>query len=127
LSGQGQFIVNSIKSYGLGWWNYTNVGAYNAVGYTARVISVIPEHNLVVVMTGTDYSGDFMRNQFRQALLDWIIPATQDNITIDNETSTVGQTTPPPAPPLDMILILGGSGVAVVLIAIGVGWIRKRS
>jgi CubicO group peptidase (beta-lactamase class C family) len=119
LSGQGQFTVNSIKRYGMGWWNYTNVGAYNAVGFTARVISVLPEYNLVVVMTGYDNSGDFMRTQFRQALLDWIIPATQDNIVIPS-----GQTTPPP---IDLIFLLAGTGVIITIVVIGVVMIRKKN
>jgi CubicO group peptidase (beta-lactamase class C family) len=124
MSSQGHFHVNSIKRYGLGWWNYSGVGAYNAVGFTARVISVLPEYNLVVVMTGYDNTGDFMRNQFRQALLEWIIPATQDEITITTQTGTTGTNGTPVS--TEMILLLGGFGAAVVIIA-GFIWTRRNT
>ncbi|MHA2146611.1 MAG: serine hydrolase domain-containing protein, partial [Candidatus Thorarchaeota archaeon] len=121
MSGQGLFYVNSIKRYGLGWWNYTGVGAYNAVGFLAQVISVIPEYNIVVVMTGYDNTGNFMRNQFRQALIDWIIPAAQDDVTPFTSPST--SSTPPP---LDTTLIFVGS-IAVVVAVVVVIWLRKRT
>ncbi|MHA2235037.1 MAG: serine hydrolase domain-containing protein [Candidatus Thorarchaeota archaeon] len=126
MSGQGLFHVNSIKRYGLGWWNYTGVGAYNAVGFTARVISVVPEHSLVVVMTGYDNTGDFMRNQFRQALLDWIIPATQDDVTVPTGPSTSTPSVPNTSLPIDPVLLIGVSGAAV-LIVVGVILIKRRT
>lgn len=117
LSSLGQFYVNNIKRYGYGWWNYTNVGAYNAVDFTARVISVVPENNIVVVINGYDNSGDFMRNQFRQALIDWIIPAAQDNVTLPGGTQI--------PIPIDMILI--ASGLGVVVFVVGVVLLRKKN
>jgi CubicO group peptidase (beta-lactamase class C family) len=116
MSRDGQHYVNLIKRYGYGWWNYTGVGAYNAVGFTAQVISVVPEHDLVVVVTGRDGTGDFMRTQFRQTLLQWIIPAAEDD---------VGPTIPDDAGPDVLPLILGAGGVIAILVAIVL--IRRRT
>ncbi|MFW9849357.1 MAG: hypothetical protein ACFFF4_09455, partial [Candidatus Thorarchaeota archaeon] len=72
--------VNTIKDYGYLWWIYRGMDAYHAVGFWARVISVIPRYDMVAVVTGYDNSGDFLRTQWKYALEEWIIPAAQDEI-----------------------------------------------
>ncbi|MCK5238317.1 MAG: serine hydrolase [Candidatus Thorarchaeota archaeon] len=100
---QSLVSVNTIKDYGYLWWIYRGVGAYNAVGFWARVISVIPEYDLVAVVTGYDNYGDFLRNQWKHALTEWIIPATEDEIV--------------PAAPIDWLTVtVAISGVSVVVL-----------
>ncbi|MHA1576333.1 MAG: serine hydrolase domain-containing protein [Candidatus Thorarchaeota archaeon] len=117
ISSQSHAYVNSIKDYGYLWWIYRGVGAYNAVGFWSHVISVIPEHDLVVVVVGSDSSGDFLRNQFKRALTEWIIPSAIDDVTVGN-TSTNTTTSEPPPGPLDMgtISLIAISGLAAVVI-----------
>ncbi len=81
-SQQSIVSVNTIKDYGYLWWIYRGMDAYHAVGFWARVISVIPEYDMVAVVTGYDNNGDFLRTQWKYALEEWIIPAAQDEIVL---------------------------------------------
>lgn len=118
ISSQSHAQVNSIKDYGYLWWIYRGVGAYNAVGFWSHVISVIPEHDLVVVVVGSDSSGDFLRNQFKHALTEWIIPSAEDNIPVDG-TSTNTTTSGPPSPlDVDTMTLLAISGLAAVVVIV---------
>lgn len=67
--------VNTIKDYGYLWWIYRTTGIYTAVGFTARVVSIIPEYDIVAIVTGYDSTGDFLRNQWLYALREYVIPA----------------------------------------------------
>lgn len=96
--------VNSIKDYGYLWWIYRGVEAYNAVGFWARVISVIPEYDIVAVVTGFDNYGNFLRDQWREALMDYVIPAAQ-------YTGEQSQ-------PLDVVPIVIGVGAVAILLTI---------
>jgi CubicO group peptidase (beta-lactamase class C family) len=101
---QSLVSVNTIKDYGYLWWIYRGMDAYHAVGFWARVISVIPEYDMVAVVTGYDNNGDFLRTQWKHALEEWIIPAAQDNIV--------------PAATIDWlsISIVGTGIIAIVLV-----------
>ncbi|MHA1906041.1 MAG: serine hydrolase domain-containing protein [Candidatus Thorarchaeota archaeon] len=112
-SQQSLVSVNTIKDYGYLWWIYRGVGAYNAVGFWARVISVIPEYDMVAVVTGYDNNGDFLRNQWKYALTEWIIPAAQDVIT--------------PAIPVDWLTISAiiSAIAAVVLVVVVIIRVKK--
>ncbi len=110
-SQQSLATVNSIKDYGYLWWIYRGVGAYNAVGFWARVISVIPEYDIVAVVTGYDSYGNFLRDQWTEAITDYIIPAAQYS----------GEQ----APTFDIFPILIGAGIVCVVLVIAV-FIRRK-
>ncbi len=105
--------VNTIKDYGYLWWIYRTTGIYNAVGFTARAVSIIPEYNIVAVVTGYDSTGDFLRNQWLYALREYVIPAAVEG----------------PATPvsLDLIpLIVGGALSSFIVILVIIQVRRKK-
>ncbi|MFW9917968.1 MAG: serine hydrolase domain-containing protein [Candidatus Thorarchaeota archaeon] len=111
-SSSSHINVNTIKDYGYLWWIYRGAGIYNAVGFTARAVSIIPEYNIVAIVTGYDSTGDFLRNQWLHALREYIIPAAIEGPSIPN--------------PIDLTpLILGGAIASVVIVLVAIQ-MRKR-
>ncbi|MFX1485367.1 MAG: serine hydrolase domain-containing protein, partial [Promethearchaeota archaeon] len=109
---QSLVSVNTIKDYGYLWWIYRGMDAYHAVGFWARVISVIPEYDMVAVVTGYDNNGDFLRNQWKYALEEWIIPAAQDEII--------------PSAPIDWLTLGIGISVVAAVVIVAVLIIRLK-
>ena len=61
--------------YGYHWW-VSDYNTYSAVGYSGQWISVVPEHNLVVVFTNEFTEGDNLQWNTPERLLNtYIIPA----------------------------------------------------
>lgn len=105
--------VNTIKDYGFLWWIYRSIGVYNAVGFTARVVSVIPDYNIVAIVTGYDSTGDFLRNQWLNALREYIIPAAIEGASFPEQMDF-------------SMLIIGGSVASLIIIA-AIVLIKRRT
>ncbi|MFX0078934.1 MAG: hypothetical protein ACFE8O_06785 [Candidatus Hermodarchaeota archaeon] len=93
------------SGYGYQWWVYPHVGAYAARGVLGQHIWVIPNRDLVVVITG-DSDGI----QHHMIVENFIIPSTPS--------------LPPPLNPV-LILFLIGLSIAVGIASIGVFWKRR--
>ena len=129
ISRQAHAYVNGIKDYGYLWWIYHGVGAYNAVGFWSHIISIIPEHDLVVVVVGSDSSGNFLRDQFKHALTEWIIPSVVDyigEIPVDNTTTTSETSTNNGVTPLDTMPLILITGLATAVVVVVVLFIKRR-
>ncbi|MHA1637839.1 MAG: hypothetical protein ACTSUB_07480 [Candidatus Thorarchaeota archaeon] len=67
-----QIEVDEGKSYGYQWWILPDYGAYYALGWGQQIILVIPEYDLVVVMTAKTADAS---TQIEVILTKWILPA----------------------------------------------------
>ena len=65
----------SFCDYGYQWWIYPDLGAFAALGWSGQQIFVIPDHQLVVVLTG--YNLEFVTHCVN-LIRNYIIPA--DNL-----------------------------------------------
>ena len=108
-----QVSVNNIKDYGYLWWIYKGTGIYSAVGFAVRAISVIPEYDIVAIVTGYDSTGDFLRNQWLYALREYLIPAAIEG----PETTTSLDLTP---------FIFGGAISSFVVLLVIIQVRRKK-
>ncbi|MDO8124009.1 MAG: serine hydrolase [Candidatus Hermodarchaeota archaeon] len=92
--------------YGYQWWVYPHVGAYAARGWLGQFIWVVPNHDLVVVITG-----DSNAIQHHMIVENFIIPSTPS--------------LPPPLNPVIMILP-ASLGIVIGAVLISVFWKRRR-
>jgi CubicO group peptidase (beta-lactamase class C family) len=93
------------SGYGYQWWVYPHIGAYLARGWLGQLIWVIPNHDLVVVITGNSNG-----IQYHMLVENFIIPSTP--------------IVPAPLNPA-LILLLAGLTIAIGAVLIGVFWKRR--
>lgn len=70
--------VDDESDYGYLWWlvKWGGVPAYSMQGNGGNKVAVLPERDLVVVITSTNYSTRGMHEQTTKLLTDYILPAT---------------------------------------------------
>jgi CubicO group peptidase (beta-lactamase class C family) len=98
-STSAQFVLDSSVSYGYQWWNMPSIEVNNqtisiihaARGYLQQAIFVIPEKNMVVVMTAN--IADRSRDWTYDILSDFIIPAITKDVEPDS-SSVISSTEP---------------------------------
>ncbi len=112
-SSASHVTVNSIKDYGYLWWLYHGTGIYNAVGFTARAVSIIPEYDMVALVSGYDSTGDFLRNQWLHALQEYIIPAAIEGPSTANDS-------------VDILPLVIGAGIVAVLVVIAITILKRK-
>lgn len=101
------FIPDSPNSDGYGylWWTYPLLGAYCARGYLGQYIWIIPNYDLVVVITGNNN-------------------AIEDHWIVENHI--IPATTPVPATNPVIVLAPIGVGISIVVILSIVYWKHRQ-
>jgi CubicO group peptidase (beta-lactamase class C family) len=85
--------VSSETTYGLHWWISPNMNTYSARGIGAQSIVVMPEHDLVVVSTGNQYStlpnctsnDCYSLPSLDYVVSNYIIPSIEDYTPLEEE------------------------------------------
>jgi CubicO group peptidase (beta-lactamase class C family) len=108
-STETRVMRSSYAGYGYQWWTYPDLGAYYGTGLYGQRITVVPEHNLVVVFTG-GFVGQ--ASPYYDFLANYIIPAAEDGVSVGLEDSL-------------MVPII--AGMLVVPIIMVVLFVRRRN
>jgi len=98
-----QVHVDETLDYSYQWWVLSELGAYYALGWGYQSITVVPEYNLVVVVTAATIDPSV---QVEYILRKWIFPSLGLNSTITSSFSIS-----------PLFVLIGGSPFIVMAIA----------
>ncbi|MFW9890345.1 MAG: serine hydrolase domain-containing protein [Candidatus Thorarchaeota archaeon] len=70
-------LIESI-GYGYQWWVHSELGAYSAFGWGGQSIIVVPEHDIVAVVTARSSDPSIYASRI---LTQWILPAAGEEVT----------------------------------------------
>ncbi|MCK5238319.1 MAG: serine hydrolase [Candidatus Thorarchaeota archaeon] len=104
--------LSNYRGYGYQWWTYPNIEAYFSTGLYGQQIIVVPEHDLVVVVTGGFID---QPSPYYEFLINYIIPAAEDDISVNS------------GPDLNSLLVPIVAGVIVIpIIVVAILRYRKK-
>lgn len=80
-------LIESI-GYGYQWWVHSELGAYSAFGWGGQCIIVVPEHDIVAVITARSSDPSIYASRI---LTQWILPATGEEVTVPKYSDPLAQ------------------------------------